>query len=502
MSSKQTAQITIDNEIKTVEIGTKISDILTIDMPCAGGGRCGKCKIIAKGALSKICESERKHLSKEELGLGVRLACKTYIMGKCSIFTDPPKASDQQILAHGRSLDFDTDPTFEKFGIAIDIGTTTLAANLYNTKGELLAAVSELNPQGKFGADVISRIEASLNGRSKDLADLIRGAIDNMVASLCENAAVSPKDVGALVITGNTAMLYLLTDSSPVTLSFAPFIADRYFGQSVTAKELGLTSLYENTEIYLPPCIAAFVGADTVCAILASGICNQNETSLLVDIGTNGEMALYNGKKLSVCSTAAGPAFEGVGICAGMRAASGAIDRVSIVNGSFFCRVIGDTKPIGICGSGLIDAVAALLDLELLDKTGYLEDDPVVISDQISLTGRDIRMIQLAKSAIYSGICTLMRSSQIPFEDIKTMYIAGGFGNYLNMRSAARVGVIPSELIDRIQVIGNAALVGASMLLLSKDLRSKAIEIAQSASVVELASDPIFAKLYMENMLF
>ena len=185
-----------------------------------------------------------------------------------------------------------------------------------------------------------------------------------------------------------------------------------------------------------------------------------------------------------------------------MRGAVGAIDRVSIANGSLYCHVIGEGTPIGICGSGLIDAIAAILDLEILDETGYLEDDDVSLCADISLTQQDVRMVQLAKSAIYSGICTLMRTSGVSFDEIKTMYVAGGFGNYLNMRSAARVGLLPSELEERISVIGNAALAGASMLLLNKDMRNKAKDIADQACVVELSSNPVFAELYMNNMLF
>ena len=498
----QTVEIIIDGTKKTVPVGSKLSDAISIDMPCAGKGRCGKCKVIATGSLSEPSESELYHLSKDELERGVRLACKTSVLGKCQIFTDKQKAVGHKILTHSDALDIELSPAFVGFGIAIDIGTTTLAANLYDIKGNILSTYSRLNPQSTFGADVISRIEASLGGRSEELARAIRNALDEMIASLCKDAEVCAKDVDAVVITGNTAMLYLLVGASPVTLSRAPFIADRYFGECILAGELGISALSESTEIYLPPCIAAFVGADTVCAILASKILDKNENSLLADIGTNGEMALLHNQKLLVCSTAAGPAFEGVGISCGMRGAVGAIDRVSIVNGLLYCHVIGEAAPIGICGSGLIDAIAAILDLEILDETGYLEDDDVSLCANISLTQQDVRMVQLAKSAIYSGICTLMRTSGVSFDEIKTMYVAGGFGNYLNMRSASRVGLLPSELEERISVIGNAALAGASMLLLNKDLRNNAKDIANKACVVELSSNPIFSELYMNNMLF
>lgn len=497
----QTVEIVIDGVVKNAEIGLKISDVLRADMPCGGKGRCGKCKVLATGELSPVCESEIRHLTKDELEMGYRLACKCEILGKCQIIS-AKKAVKHQILTHGGNLDVDICPAFEKYGIAVDIGTTTLAASLYDPNGALLAANSDLNPQSAFGADVISRIEASMGGRSAELADAVRKAVNEMILSLCKSAKIKSTDVDSLVITGNTAMLYLLTGASPVALSRAPFIADKYFGECISAKELGISALDESAEIYLPPCIGAFVGADLVCAVLASKMCDKSESCLLADIGTNGEMALWQDNKLSVCSTAAGPAFEGVGISAGMRGAVGAIDRVSIVNGSLFCHVIGEAQPIGICGSGLIDAVAALLDLEILDETGYLEDDFVTLSGKICLTQQDVRMVQLAKSAIYSGISTLVSQNGASFEDMDALYIAGGFGNYLNMRSASRVGLIPSELESRIKVIGNAALAGASMILLNADMKTKAKTIAHNARIVELSSNPVFAELYMNNMMF
>lgn len=502
MPQNDKIEILIDNLPRTVSIGAKLSEILAIDMPCAGKGKCGKCKVVATGRLSELCESERKALTESEIKSGTRLACQCFVLGACSVFTGTRESKDAQILTDGRSVDFEVDPSFQKLGVAIDVGTTTLASSLFDASGKLLATKSELNPQGRFGADVISRIEASLAGKADELADSICRGIDALIISLCAQAGVPTCDVESLVITGNTAMLYFLTKTSPSDLSKAPFIAKRYFGETLLASDLGLSSVLSDTKVYLPPCIAAFVGADTVCAILASGICDQDKTSLLVDIGTNGEMALVSEGKISVCSTAAGPAFEGVGISMGMRAAPGAIDKVSIVNGNLFSHVIGNAQPIGICGSGLIDATAALLDLEALDETGFLEDETITLSDKVTLSQEDIRMLQLAKSAIYSGICTLMRSSGVGFDFVSSMLIAGGFGNYLNMKNAARVGLIPGELLDRISVIGNAALAGASMLLLNEKMRENAKNVAKNASVVELSSNPVFSELYMENMLF
>ena len=244
------------------------------------------------------------------------------------------------------------------------------------------------------------------------------------------------------------------------------------------------------------------MGADITTALLASDICKQSDSRLLVDIGTNGEMALWHKGTLYCCSTAAGPAFEGAGISMGMSGQTGAIDRVQIVNGELFAHVIGEGEPRGICGSGVIDGVACLLDLETMDETGYLEDDPTPIADPVVLTQEDIRAVQLAKSAICAGICTLTHTAKLPLDALNELVIAGGFGSYLSIPSAIRIGLIPDELRGKIRVIGNAALSGAVMLLLSADLRKTAELLAHSAKIVVLSSNAVFAEAYMDGMLF
>ena len=270
----------------------------------------------------------------------------------------------------------------------------------------------------------------------------------------------------------------------------------------MTARELELTSLKPDTAVYLPPCISAFVGADTTCAILATELTEKNEPAMLADIGTNGEMALWSNETLTVCSTAAGPAFEGVGISMGMRGANGAIDRVTVKDGSLHAHVIGDVEPRGICGSGLIDAVACMLDQEILDESGFLEDEPFEIKAPVTLTQKDIRMLQLAKSAISAGLLTLIQNEHLTPTDISALYIAGGFGNYLNMQSAGRIGLLPHEMIDRTKSVGNAALSGAVMLLLDRRMRDDAQLLVKNSCAVDLSANPIFIDAYTEGMLF
>jgi uncharacterized 2Fe-2S/4Fe-4S cluster protein (DUF4445 family) len=347
---------------------------------------------------------------------------------------------------------------------------------------------------------VVSRIEAALGGKAQDLALAIRGAIDGAIGSLARAADIDPRAIDGAVVTGNTVMLSLLTETGVEPFSRAPFRAERLFGETLTAKELGLSSHSEAVPVYLPPCISAFVGADTVCALLATEL-TKGETALLADIGTNGEMALWHGGRLSVCSTAAGPAFEGVGISQGMRGEEGAVDRVCSVNGRLHAHVIGEGAPRGICGSGLVDAAATMLDLEILDESGYLEDACPIVGD-VSVTPEDVRALQLAKSAIAAGLLTLLWEAGLSKEGALPLFIAGGFGTYLDRRNAERIGLLPRGLARSAVAVGNAALAGASLLLLDREAEAEALSLARRAHTVELATHPVFSEKFMEAMTF
>ena len=496
---KKQINVTVNGKPRLAVAGITLSEITNGEKPCGGHGKCGKCKVIAGGELSPLTEAELNLLSADELESGARLACLTYALGDCEITTLSAKEKTQ-IVTTGDLPEIEIKPTFAKYGIAIDIGTTTLAARLYDTDGNLLARDSRLNPQQEWGADVISRIEAALDGSSRDLAKAIRQALDDMIHELAEIVKISTKDIGRVVITGNTVMLSLLTEQSVEPFSHAPFNAERLFAEVITAGDIELYNLSQSTPVYLPPCISSFIGADTTCALLATQLCDGN-TAMMADIGTNGEMALWYNKELTVCSTAAGPAFEGVGISMGMRGADGAIDKVSIENGQLKAHVIGDRIPTGICGSGLVDAVASMLDLEIVDESGYLEDDEFIIHAPVSLTPKDIRMLQLAKSAICAGLVALIKTEKLSASDISALYIAGGFGSYLNKDSAAKIGLLPKALAQSSKAVGNAALSGAAMILLNDEVRKQAEALAGAAKVLDLSTSPIFSEQYMSGMM-
>ncbi|MBP3571952.1 MAG: DUF4445 domain-containing protein [Clostridia bacterium] len=506
--NNKTVRVVWNGNPLTCPAGTVLGDLMQAGghghMPCGGHGKCGKCRVTVTGEVSDPTEDEKRALSPDELGGGIRLACRVTVMGDCVVTT--AEQGRGQIVTHGAfpaSMSGRTfDPAWRGYGVAIDIGTTTLAARLYGREGKQLSETSRLNPQSAWGADVISRMEAAMAGNGGKIARITRRALEGMLTELAEAASVETADIGAVVITGNTVMLHLLTETDVEPLTHAPFAAERLFGEVLTAKELGLTILSPSAPVYLPPCIAAFIGADTVTATLASDLREIPETALLCDIGTNGEMVLWHEGTLYACSTAAGPAFEGAGISMGMSGRVGAIDRVWVRDGSIEAHVIGEGDPVGLCGSGLVDAVAALLDTELLDETGYLEDDLVEIAEPVTIIQEDIRAVQLAKSAIHAGMRTLIHTARLDPDEVATLYIAGGFGSYLDVTNAGKIGLLPEELTDRVTVLGNAALTGAAMLLLCEELRAVCERLAKDTRVVELATNPVFVSEYMERMMF
>ena len=493
---KHPITVTVNGQSRLAQAGQRLSEILSLDTPCGGHGICGKCKVIATGTLSALDKEEYAHLSQEERACGVRLACRARAMGNCEI-TLLSSSEPMQIVTHSATSPLSLDPSFSSFGVALDVGTTTLAARLYDTTGTLLSETARTNPQTQWGADVINRIEAALNGHARTLTDAIRATINEMLETLACSVGISPYQIDGVVITGNTVMLSLLDGEDVEPFSHAPFAIARHFGETLTAQTLTLSVLSPSTPVYLPPCISAFVGADTVCALLATGVWEQ-ERAMLADVGTNGEMALCHQGRLLVCSTAAGPAFEGVGISMGMRSAVGAIDRVDVVNGALYAHVIGEVPPLGICGSGLVDAVACMLDLEILDNSGYLEDEPFPLSGRVTLTAEDIRMLQLAKSAICAGLLTLLsHASTTP----SAFYLAGGFGNYLNRANAAKIGLLPRSLANIATPVGNAALQGATLLLLDRKTRTQAQMVIEKATVIDLAQSAVFSDHFMMGMM-
>ena len=498
--------ISVNGTEQRVGTGVFLHEILQekkdFRMPCAGHGRCGKCKVFAKGVLSEPSEKERSYLTKQELEGGVRLACQTKVLGPCQI-SAMQEGTMEVILdknpMQNRFAGKAENRMFRKLGAAVDIGTTTLAVSLLDEQG-LVGQLGAINPQAAFGADVISRMEQSLNGKSEQLAKAVRQGIADLLKKICEKHGHSVEEIDTLVVTGNTVMLYLLMKKNPKLLSFAPFQADWLADEWIEASELELGC--QNAKIYLPRCISAFVGADITMALLYTNLCRDKKKRLLVDIGTNGEVALWTGEKLLCCSTAAGPAFEGTGLTMGMPAGTGAVSKVFYENETFQVQVIGNEEPMGICGSGVIDAVSCLLKSEKMDETGYLEDEEIFLAGKVKLTQEDIRKIQLAKSAICAGIEAVLHQEGIRVNDLDELLIAGGFGSKIDLEHAMHIGLLPEMDVQKIKVCGNASLAGAEILLYNHELSERQKEMIQVSQSFELATDAFFQERYIEGMLF
>ena len=472
------------------ESGQRLDEVLiahdlAVPRPCGGRGVCGKCAVELSGKVSAPNAAER--------WAGRRLSCQALLMGD-ALAVLPDDGGMEQIALFSDAAARAVKPTAGRLGAAVDIGTTTLACKLYDLRdGTCLSEAGRRNPQTTVAADVMGRVGHAMDGGLDTLRRQAGEAVEGMLRESCARAGVSFEALDALVVTGNTTMLYLLTGRDPRALSHAPFLADHLFDEE--------TELF-GRRTYLPPCMHAFVGADISCAVLAAGQCDGDGISLLTDIGTNGEIALWKDGVLRVASTAAGPAFEGAGISCGCGSVRGAIDRVWLEGKEVRAHTIGEASAVGVCGSGLIDAIAAFLRRGDIEETGATEEERLALRDGVALMPKDIRAVQLAKAAIAAGMETLMRSAQTAPEEIGTLYIAGGFGSHLNVDSAATIGLIPDALAGSVRILGNAALAGAARLLLDTDAIARIRAICARATFVNLGGDPLFNELYVDHMFF
>ncbi len=496
-------KITIQNGIKEIctvaAEGTLLIDVLhangfPIGLPCGGSGKCGKCTLSISGSFL-FENTVETHLIPVE-----RPACRIRIGGDCRVSLLAGGDISQTAQSDGVSVA--EDALFSHLGAAIDIGTTTLEACLYGKDG-LLAKAFAPNPQRLFGADVITRLTLAREGKEKELAACIRSALDSLLASLGQKAGISPASIDTVVITGNTAMVLLLTQGDVSPLCAAPFTIQEHFGAFLPAAKLGLKAAPE-AKVYLTRCISAFAGGDLTAAILSTRICQKGKTALLVDVGTNGEMALWHKGALTCCSTAAGPAFEGAALSCGVQGIPGAIDHAWVQDGALMVHTVPGAPPCGICGSGVIDILACLMELGLLDGSGYLkiEGGTLELTSEVYLTQEDIRQVQLAKSAIRAGIESILHAAGVSMEEIDSFLIAGSFGSFIDLTAAAKIGLFPKNLLPHSKAVGNAALTGAAEILCSKGKEAESLRLSCIAKTLELASDEHFTKVFVDHMRF
>lgn len=479
---------------------------------CAGRGTCGKCGIQVLEGNIAASEQDEKFFSEEQLQAGFRLACKAYPEDDCVISVGLHKEEEFAVLADDEQTAGKAAKSSAKaggrYGIAVDIGTTTIAMQLINLETrEAEDVFTTINRQRAYGADVISRIEASNGGKKEALRKSIQTDLLQGIKSLTENGNIK---VEKMVIGANTTMVHLLMGYSCETLGVFPFTPVNIDTIHTTYAEL-FQQNGMSFEIVIFPGISTYVGGDIVAGLYALDFDRREKVSVLVDLGTNGEMAIGNKDRILTTSTAAGPAFEGGNITFGTGSVPGAICKVELKDGHAVTGTIQDAKPVGICGTGVIDAVYELVKAELVDETGLMEEDyfddgfPLTASGEeteIAFFQKDVREIQLAKSAVRAGLETLILNFGASYDDIDAIYIAGGFGYKMDIVKAVGIGLLPKECQEKIEAVGNSCLKGARTYLLSGDSTERVNYILGCSSEVQLSNDKHFNEFYMDYMYF
>lgn len=430
-----------------------------IEFPCGGEGICGGCGVRVLAGSLPATRADREHFSAQQVEEGWRLACEARAGGplvlECGQWNMEVLGDSSCVAPAGK----------HGLGIAIDVGTTTVVAQMIDLgSGNALGVETMLNPQAAFGSDVMSRIRAALEGA--DLTSPIRAALGEAIGKL---AAGREDEIAEVVLVGNTVMHHLFAGLDVEPLAHVPFASPALGERRFCARELGWR-VREDCAIRFARCIGGFVGADILAGIVATGMTGRDDLAALIDLGTNGEIAIGNRRCVICASTAAGPAFEAGAIRMGMRAVTGAVAHVALSDGSMRATVIGDAAPRGICGSGLVDAVAAGLRSGAILPSGRVTNGTKMfpVAGPVVLWQADIRELQLAKGAIAAGFRLLLKHLNARVEDLKSVYLAGAFGNYVQIESAISIGLLdaPKRLI---QAAGNTALRGAKMLLLQKE---------------------------------
>lgn len=487
---------------------------------CGGRGRCGRCRVRFLSGAPEASEADRAVLAEELLRDGWRLACRAVPVGEAVVEVDdsPEEAihaaadfrGTQDVLSVSeetgteKSRLFLHDRKSVENVIAVDVGTTTIAAaKLPSDPPDVLPGeegtdeaekAACVNSQRSFGADVISRMAASNAGEGGRLQEVLLRDLEGLAGQLgISPEAFADGEKTEVVISGNTTMQHLLQGLSCRTLGAAPY----------TPVDI---SLHRWRNMTFLPGVSTFVGADIVSGIVACGMDRREEITLLIDLGTNGEMVLGNRDKRLCASTAAGPAFEGGNISCGMAGVPGAVSAVEIVSGRPVVKTLGGMPPKGLCGTGVLETVYELLKEEIIDETGLLDDayfeGGYPLAEGVVFTAKDVREVQLAKAAVRAGIEVLLEVYGIGYEDVEKVWLAGGFGERLNAAKAVGIGLIPEEFLGRIVPVGNSSLAGAILAAGGKVPPERFAAAAAGTEEAELSSNPLFNELYVEHMLF
>ncbi len=476
-----------------------------LSTPCGGCGSCGKCRVRFPEHPPEPSMSDRALLSQEEINAGVRLACQAYVEGLVSL--ELLKTGDERIEAED-SFAITGEVPFSEGGegpvrpedaaIAVDLGTTTIAAVLVDRENKrILARRTATNRQRAFGADVVTRISAANEGQEAVLTKLVREDVERLCGGLAKACGLQEEKI-PVVISGNTTMQHILQGLPCRGLAGYPFAPEDI-------------SLHGFEHMTMLPGISAFIGADVVSGIIACGMDRSEKISILVDLGTNGEMVIGNRKRMLAASAAAGPAFEGGNISCGLAGVSGAIDRVRIRNGRAEFTTIGDQPALGLCGTGVLETVYELVRSGIVDETGLMADPyfekGFPLTEKITFSARDVREVQMAKSAVRTGIEILLDAYGVTCADVENLYLAGGFGRRINGEKAVAIGMLPTSLADRIVPVGNSSLMGAAMFAMEgSGLQGDMAERFKGASKITeeilLANSNDFQDRYLSYMSF
>ena len=460
-------KVRLNNKIVEVPDGTILAEVLikSGENPphlCGGKGTCKKCLVKVNG--------------KEEL------SCQYKIKSDIDVVLPENDDIFSEIGAN------ESGKITKNCCYCLDIGTTTLALSLVSLdEKKIIKVKTATNPQRAFGGDVLTRIEYCNKNGISELQSCLIEVINKMIEEFCVNSAKT------MYVSGNTTMLHILFGVYPSSIGVAPYTPVFVESKELNAMEIGIKNI---KKVIFLPCISAFVGADLVAGINYANMPSDNKYNLLIDLGTNAEIILYNENELYCTSAAAGPCFEGANITCGMSATEGAIYSYSN-NGSY--ETINNTKPKGICGTGLIDIIAVLLQKGIIDETGYMESEEFFITETVKITQKDIRQYQLAKSAVYSGLTALLKEKSISFSDIENLFISGGFSAKINIDNAVKTGLLPRELKDKVIVLNNSSLLGTVKYACEQNDLSVHLK---NTEYIDLSTNEFFSQKFIENMEF
>ncbi len=477
---------------------------------CAGRGTCGKCRVKVTEGFLVITPADKKYFTDDELSSGYRLACTAYPDRDCTVILTAEAGKDFKVVSESvdtrkvLTIDRSFGKTEKKYGIAVDLGTTTLVLALTDlADGSILETYTASNPQRVYGADVISRIKASNEGKGELLKSLIRKELSDGIKTLIYNRHIKLKDIENIIIAGNTTMIHLLMGYPCVGLGAYPFTP--YKEGFIYSYSDELFDITENVPVIILPAVSVFVGGDITAGLYACGFDKIEKPCLFIDLGTNGELALGNKEWILVTSASAGPAFEGGNISCGVGSIPGAICHVSLSGNNIRYETIDGLAPVGLCGSGVIDLTAQLLKEGIIDSTGLLTDEYFETGyfiDGIRFLQEDIRNVQLAKAAVRAGIEVLLKSYAISIDEVEQVFIAGGFGYNLDINKAAYIGLLPYQAAKKAKTLGNTALSGA--VLASCDTRAKyrLDQIISVSKEIHLSDDKDFNDMFIKYISF